>query len=100
MLEKDIEKKVSEYAKKLGWLGTKLNSESARGWPDRLYVRNGVTVFIEFKRKGGRISALQKKRMYDLKQQNMRAYTVWNVEEGKDLFDNLEKLLGASHASS
>lgn len=100
MLEKDIEKKVSEYAKKLGWLGAKLNSESARGWPDRLYVRNGVTVFIEFKRKGGRISALQKKRLHDLEQQNMRAYTVWTVEEGKELFDNLEKLLGASHASS
>ena len=47
--ESHIEKKVCEYAKSLGWLVYKFVSPGKRSVPDRIFLRDGWTFFIEFK---------------------------------------------------
>ena len=47
--ERDIEKKACDLAKAAGWLVFKFVSPSQRGVPDRIFIRQGRIVFIEFK---------------------------------------------------
>lgn len=49
-LEKDIEVSCCKWASKNGWLTYKFQSANNRGVPDRLFIRNGITVYVEFKR--------------------------------------------------
>ncbi len=50
MLERDIESKCVDYARKNGALGIKLDTR--RGWPDRLFISLQGVWFVEFKRPG------------------------------------------------
>lgn len=50
-LEKTIEKKYCDIAKKHGWIPYKFSSPNNRGVPDRIFIRDGVIFWIEFKRK-------------------------------------------------
>lgn len=53
-LEKEIEKKVCDYAKASGMLVYKFTSPARRSVPDRLFIPEGKSAFfIEFKREGG-----------------------------------------------
>ena len=68
LLEKVIEHRVTEDAKKLGVRSLKLELKHDVGWPDRLYlIPGGVPLFIEFKRAGKRPSRLQYHRLSQLK---------------------------------
>ena len=49
MRERDVEKKVSEYAKALGVTRYKFTSPNNRGVPDSIYLYMGRAVLIEFK---------------------------------------------------
>ena len=46
MRERDIEKKVTDYAKKQGWLSCKWVSPAQRFVPDRLYFKDGKVIMI------------------------------------------------------
>ena len=60
MSEKHIEREVVSRAKLRGITSIKLNTESGRGWPDRMFlIPGGRPLFIEFKRPGGRVSPRQ-----------------------------------------
>jgi hypothetical protein len=53
MLEKQIEKKVCDYAKERGMLVYKFTSPNRMAVPDRLFIcPDGRVFFIEFKREG------------------------------------------------
>ena len=47
--ESHIERAVCVWAKADGWLVFKFSSPSLRGVPDRMFIKDGLTVFIEFK---------------------------------------------------
>lgn len=67
MLEKTIEKKIIDYARKCGILSYKLNSVSCRGLPDRMFLLpEGKVHFIEFKRKGKKPTDLQSLKIKEL----------------------------------
>ena len=51
-LESKVEGQVTIYATSRDILHLKLNVKGRVGWPDQLYICNGVTFFIEFKRPG------------------------------------------------
>lgn len=51
-LEREIERPASKKAKKLGWIVIKLAATERRGRPDRLYIKGGRFVFVEWKRLG------------------------------------------------
>jgi hypothetical protein len=61
MLEKDLEKKIVNKAKQLGFLSYKFVSPSQRGVPDRIFIsKNGKVFFIEFKSPKRKITPVQK----------------------------------------
>ena len=59
MRESTIEKNCSTWAKNNGWLGYKFSSPQQRGVPDRLFIKNGSTVYIEFKAPGKQATKYQ-----------------------------------------
>ncbi len=51
-LEKDVEEKWCDVAKRHGWKAYKFSSPGNSSVPDRLFLRKGFAFFIEFKRPG------------------------------------------------
>lgn len=59
MRELKIEQAVCAAARKAGWLPFKFTSPSQRAVPDRLFIRDGRVIFIEFKAPGKKATKLQ-----------------------------------------
>ncbi len=78
--EIEIERPVCEYAKSRGWFVDKVVSPGRRGFPDRVFIRNGRVVFCEFKAPGEKPTVQQSKRHREMRDHG--AEVVW--------FDNLE----------
>jgi len=89
-LESKIEKTVSSYAKKLGWLSYKFASPSNRSVPDHLYLRGGMIIFIEFKRAGKLATKHQAHTHKEIEAHGVRVYIIDSIVEGKKLFNLLE----------
>jgi hypothetical protein len=84
-LEKDIEKRVCDYAKSLGILVYKFTSPARRSVPDRMFIMpagKGV-FFIEFKRAGEKPTAAQAVEIEKIQKQGTPVYVVDDVETGK-----------------
>ena len=52
ILERDIEKRCADWAKRNGWWTRKFTSPAHRSSPDRIFAKAGVVLFVEFKRAG------------------------------------------------
>lgn len=57
--EKKLEKRCTDIAKAHGWYTRKWASPSHRGVPDRLFIKDGAVVFVEFKAPGRKPTPLQ-----------------------------------------
>lgn len=57
--EKNLENECCAIARRLGIISIKLEKNAHTGIPDRLFLKNGKAVFVEFKAKGGVISENQ-----------------------------------------
>ena len=87
-LEKDIERKVCDYAKSLGFLVYKFTSISRRSVPDRIFIAEGIETFwIEFKRKGEKPTAAQQVEIDKIRAKGKTVHVVDNVPAGKELID-------------
>lgn len=64
--ERDVERYLIKECEKRGWLCWKFVSPGRRGVPDRVVIRHGGVAFVEVKRKGGRVSPLQVRRIEEL----------------------------------
>lgn len=82
MLEKTIERKVVAMAKSAGWLAYKWTSPSQRGVPDRIFIRSGVVVFIEFKSEIGKLTPLQGRTIEMLRQHGACVHVCNSIESG------------------
>lgn len=51
-LEKEVEQKWCDVARKKGWIAYKFSSPGNSSVPDRLFIRQSTVFFIEFKRPG------------------------------------------------
>ena len=87
MLEKQIESKVSEYAKRKGILSFKFNSMSSRSVPDRIFIAKDIVFFIEFKRLGCKPTAKQALTISQFIEHGIAVYVVDNVESGKEVIN-------------
>jgi len=88
MLEKQIEKKVCDYAKEQGLAVYKFTSPSRMAVPDRLFItRQGVVFFIEFKRAGQKPTPSQAREHERLTQQNVNVFVIDDVVKGKLVID-------------
>lgn len=86
MLERDIEKKVCRHAEQHGWLVRKFTSPSQRAVPDRIFMRDGRTVFVEFKATGKRPTAAQSYEHDRLRAAGMTVHIIDTIEAGYALF--------------
>jgi len=89
-LEKDIERRVCDYAKSKGCYVRKFTSPNNRSVPDRLFVSPGGSVgFLELKRQGQKPTKAQLHEIALL--QSVRANVSWcdNVADGKRFIDDL-----------
>lgn len=88
MIEKDIERKVNDYAKERGLLVYKFTSPNRAAVPDRLYILpSGHMFFIEFKAEGKKPTPAQEREHARLRGHNVTVYVVDNVTEGKQIID-------------
>jgi hypothetical protein len=87
MLESTIEKKVSKCAKDTGWLSFKFSSPAQAHVPDRLYIKSGKVIFIEFKAPGKKLRIAQKKRFEQMRAKGAIIYVVDDIEQGKAVLD-------------
>lgn len=84
-LEKDIEKKVCDHAKRLGCLVYKFTSPARRSVPDRLFIppKGYAMFFIEFKRKGCKPTPAQEAEIAKIRKQGIYVGVIDTVAEGK-----------------
>jgi hypothetical protein len=66
-MENLFEKKITERLKKKGWYNIKMGLTNRPGMPDRQYLKNGRSFFIEFKDVDGTLSPLQEYRIKELR---------------------------------
>lgn len=82
-LEKDIERKIGEYAKKKGLDYEKFVSPANRGQSDRILLgHGGLVAFLELKRKGEKPTPLQYNRLRRKKELGMHVGWVDNITDG------------------
>lgn len=89
--EKDIEHSVSEYAKRIGMVSWKFTSPSKVGVPDRIFLHNGRTLFIEFKAPSKVPTTIQRRRMNEILDQGVAATWVDSVKQGREILDLFAK---------
>ena len=90
MREKQIEKKLSEEAKKHGGIALKLVSPSFDGMPDRLVlIPDGHIAFVELKAPGKKPRPLQLARHRLLRSLGFRVYVIDSVEQIGGMLDEL-----------
>ena len=89
MRESTIERAVCAYAKSKGCLTLKLSGQNQKGQPDRMFLRDGRVMFIEFKAPGKRPTALQARWLDRLTDQDFYASNCDDIEAGKRLIDLL-----------
>lgn len=87
MLEKDIERKVCEYARSKGCLAYKFTSPSRMGVPDRLFIYMGKVWFIEFKAPGKQVTKPQLREHSILATHFLDVFVIDDVEMGKMIID-------------
>lgn len=91
MRESAVERSVCAHAKSLGWLVLKLSGPNLRGQPDRMFLKSGRAVFVEFKAPGKRPTALQAMWIRQLTAEGFVATYVDNAADGKKLLEELTK---------
>lgn len=82
--ERDIEAKAVKLAKDNGWLTYKFVSPSQRGVPDRIFIKDGIVVFIEFKAPGKKPTALQAATIKKMQAQGCEVHVCDSVEGAVD----------------
>lgn len=92
MREKDLERYLKERVTGIGGLCWKFTSPGTAGVPDRIVICNRQIVFVELKRPdGGQLSALQKRRLWQLSKLGHWAKVIRTAEEVDALIEGLEK---------
>jgi len=85
MLEKQIEKRLINKAKKLGGLALKFTSPGKNGMPDRIILLpGGQIVFVELKAPGKKLKPLQQKRFRQLRKLGFQALKIDSVKDADE----------------
>jgi hypothetical protein len=90
-LEKDIEKTLVTWAKGHGWLALKFTPFGDRGWPDRIFIKNGTHVWLEIKRKGEDLEKLQLYRRAQLMKHGAIVHWADNIKDARKLLEKYDK---------
>lgn len=88
MTESQIERAACAFAKENGIAVLKLSGPSDRGKADRLFMKNGKTIFIEFKAKGKVPTKLQERFLEDRRADGFFAEYTDSLEIAKRMLAN------------
>lgn len=80
MLEDEIEAGADKWATDNGWFVRKLRYPGRRGAPDKLYVKDGRVIFVEWKKPDGRRKGLQKREIRKINDHGGEAYFLDSVK--------------------
>ena len=87
-LERDIERKVKEYARSKGYLAYKFVSPGHSFVPDSIFISpSGKLFFIEFKRFNLKPTVMQEREHSRLREHGQQVYVIDTVDAGKRLVD-------------
>lgn len=81
MRESLIEKKCCEWAKSNEWLVYKFVSPNNRAVPDRIFIKRGEVVFVEFKALGKKPTKLQERIITRLRENGATVHVIDNLED-------------------
>lgn len=84
--EIEIERPASDYAELRGWFEVKIMQTSKRGFPDRLYARDGKIILVEYKRPGKEPTTQQAKRHRELRAHGVEVHAIDNLQDAYELF--------------
>lgn len=87
-LEAEIELLVTAVAEGNGWLSRKLKWVGRHSAPDRVYMKGGRTVWVEFKREGEKPRPSQQRELARLREKGQEVYVIDDVEVGYELFES------------
>lgn len=85
--ESVIEGSVCAHSEMNGWLVRKLSWIGRRGAPDRLFMKGGRALFIEFKATGEKPDPLQVREIERMRKAGMEVHVIDDIEVGCALFD-------------
>lgn len=80
MRESQIENKCCNWAIAQGWLSFKFTSPANRGVPDRMFIRDGAVIFVEFKAPGEELRPLQQRVITKIREHGAKVYVCDSVE--------------------
>lgn len=83
MRESAIEKQVCDLARADGWLVFKWSSPNHRGVPDRIFIRAGRVLFVEFKAPGRALTPLQAHVRAKLEAEGAEYLVIDDPEDGR-----------------
>lgn len=87
MRETTIEQAVVTYAIHNGCLVIKNATPGHRGIPDRLFMKNGKVMFLEFKAPGKRPTGIQLRWLRDLHDHGFLAFACDDAEQGRRMIE-------------
>ena len=90
MRESKIENAVCKYAKDKGWLVYKFSSPGNNGVPDRIFIKNKILYFIEFKATSKKMRKLQARIAEKIKKEKFHVFEVSTIERGIYIIDKFE----------
>lgn len=88
ILEATIENAVVKYAKARGFQARKMNGLGFRSWPDRLFIGNDCSFWVEFKRPGATTTSAQDHQLEVLRNMGQHVYVVDDVSAGQCLVNS------------
>ena len=84
MIEKQIEKRLTEMVKERGGLCLKFTAPGMRGAPDRIVITpEGRVIFVELKTVSGRLSKIQERVIRKLRECNADVRTLKGLNDVK-----------------
>ena len=84
LIESDNTSDAHDYAKLRGWWTIKVDTPTCNGVPDRLYLRRGRYVWVEWKRPGrgeGGLSAIQVRRIKEMREHGAEVFVLDDMDE-------------------
>ncbi len=83
LLESSIEAHAVAYATARGWLHKKIGTGA---WPDHMFLKDGVVIFVEFKQYGKTPRPNQAKRLKEIRDAGFQALVIDKREQVHDVF--------------
>lgn len=85
--ENVIEKYARVLAEQKGWFQLKIEKANIRGFPDRLFIKDGQTIYIEFKSATGKLRPEQERVIGELRSRGAKVYVASSKEMVNAIFE-------------